>query len=413
MIQRIIILGIIIFFLVSCEKAPEIKEFPIITTLNPANIDETGATFRGEIVKKGKNKTTSYGFTWSIQDPNINTSEKIVLGSQLAEGIFETRIISSLPKGFEFKIRAFATYNDKTVYGNMVTLLSKGDEKSIWSKELESIKLDGWGTPYGWSDGENGYVIFQSGNVYKFDPEKRLFSKVVDFPVSGNSGTKFTSIGIDNIQYVLSDINKNLYKLEGGVWSIKSNNPFYYGQYDTYYHGYSTLNQIFLLSSSQSFSYNPETSLWQPESVMPASCISIGGTDLNGFAYVMDARKNIRKYNPQENNWQYISTFPGSFPNGAVYFDDYYHRKLIGFSHDNSIFFGFMHEDASNLKESIWSFNLTTNSWKELEAFPEKLDFGEIFSFYLKGKLYIGYGNITNFLISGPYTLYSLNTSRL
>lgn len=407
MIQRIISLAIISFFLVSCEKEPDIKEFPILTTLNPINIDETGVTFRGELVQEGKNKTTSYGFTWSIQEPNIKTSEKIVIGNELSQGIFETRIDSLLAKGFEYKIRTFATYNDKTVYGNTVTFVSKGSEKSLWSKELSGISLEGWGTPYGWSDEENGYVIFQNAKVYRFDSEKGLFSPVADFPESGNSGTKYTSIGINNIQYVFSDIDKNLYQLKSGVWSIKTNTPFYYGYFGGYYHGYSTLNQIFLLSSTQSFNYNPETSLWQTKSAMPAQNFTIGGTDLNGFAYVMDCGKNIKKYNPQEDTWQNITTFPGSFPEGSVHFNRY-DGKIIGFSHDNNVYFGFSHDDyVADIVESIWGFNLSTNSWEEIEAFPKDLTSDDIFYFFLKGKLYIGHGN------SGHYEIYSLDTSKL
>jgi hypothetical protein len=407
MIQRIISFAIILFFLVSCEKEPDIKEFPIITTLNPINVNETGATFRGELVKEGKNKTSSYGFTWSIQEPNINTSEKIVLGDELPEGVFETRINSSLAKGFEYKIRTFTTYGDKIVYGNTITLMSKGSEKSPWTKELSGISIEGWGTPYGWSDEKNGYVIFQNAKAYKFDPEKVQFSRIADFPESGNSGTRYTSIAINNIQYVFSDIDNNLYQFDGEAWSIRSNTPFYYGYFGGYYHGYSTLNQIFLLSSTQSFSYNPEASLWQTKSVMPAQNYSIGGTDLNGFAYVMDCGKYINKYNPQEDNWQYISTFPGNFPEGSVNFNRY-DGKIIGFSHDNIIFFGFCYSEyAPNIEESIWGYNLTTNSWKEIETFPEDLNSDEIFYFYLKGKLYIGHGN------SGNYDIYSLDTSKL
>lgn len=158
------------------------------------------------------------------------------------------------------------------------------------------------------------------------------------------------------------------------------------------------------LSSTHSFSYNPQTGLWQTKSAMPAQNYSIGGTDLNGFAYVMDCGKKIKKYNPQENTWQEVSTFPGNFPEGSVYYNRY-NGNMIGFSHENSIFFGFCYD--SDIEEDIWEFNLTTNSWKEIEPFPKDLNSGKIFYFYLKGKLYIGHGD------SGTYDIYSLDTSKL
>jgi hypothetical protein len=395
MIRRINTLTIVLLILASCDKEPEIKEFPLIKTLIPINIDETGATFRGELVLEGKKRTTSYGFTWSIQEPNVKASNKIILGRELSEGIFESRIDSLLGKGFEYKIRTFATYDDKTVYGNTVTFESKGSEKSIWSKELSDVPLEGWGRPYGWSDGENGYVIFQNAIVYRFDPVNISFARTGDFPISGNTGTTYTSIGVDNIQYVFSDHNRNLYQLDRGVWSVKTNTPFSYGYFGGYYHGYATLNQIFLLSSTQSFSYNLLTHLWQTKSAMPAQNYSIGGTDLNGFAYLMDYGKNIIKYDPEENTWQYISKFPANFSFG----------KLIGFSHENTIFFGFCYD--RNIEENFWGYNLTTNSWKEIELFPIDFDSGKIFHFYLKGKLYIGHSK------TGIYDIYSLDTSKL
>lgn len=396
MIQKIFSLAIILLILVGCENEPDVKEFPVITTLSPINLDETGVTFRGKLIVEGQNKATSYGFTWSTQDPNIKTTQKIVLGTVLQEGVFEARIDSLIAKGFEYKIRAFATYKDKTVYGNIVTFVSRGSKKTVWSRELSDVTFQGWGSPTGWSDGKNGYVVFQNSNVYKFDSEKKQFSKVANFPVSGSTGTSYTAVGINDIQYVLSNNDKKLYQLMNGAWSVKSDTPFYYGYFAGYYHGYSTLNKIFLLSSAQSFSYSPEINLWQIKAIMPTDRYSVGGTDLNGIAYVMDREKKIRKYDPQQNNWQDVTTFPGNLPN----------EKIIGFSHGNKLYFGFNYE-GDDIVESIWSFNLSTNSWKEIETFPIDLTTGYVFYFFLNDKLYVGYGNSSN------YEMFSLDTTKL
>jgi hypothetical protein len=405
MIQRIIKLAVVLFILVNCENEPEVKEFPVLKTLNPKNIDETGATFRGELVLKGKNKTTSYGFIWSMEEPRINTSKKIVLGGELSEGVFETRIDSLLAKGFEYKIRTFATYEDKTIYGNTVTFACEGSTKSLWSKELSGISLGGWGKPYGWSDDKNGYVIFQYAKVFKFDPEKVQFLRIADFPESGNTGTKYTSIAKDKIQYIFNSTDKNLYQLKDRAWSIKSKTPLYFYT-SPYYHCYSTLNEIFILSSAESYSYDPEKSLWQTKSKVPAKNYSIGGAYLNGFVYIMDNEKIIRKYNPQEDSWQYISTFPVNFSEGLMFYE-YYIGEIIGFSHDNNLYYGFCYDDEKEIDETIWKFNIATNTWKEIQTFPIDLAPGNIFYFYLNEKLYIGHG------IKGIYTIYSLDLSKI
>jgi hypothetical protein len=407
MIQKIISIVIVSLILFSCEEEPDIKEFPIITTLSPQNIDESGATFRGEFVYDGKNEITSYGFTWDGVEPNIKTSEKIVLGTQPSKGIFETRINSHLGKGFEYKIRAFATYNDKTVYGNTVTILSKGSEKSIWSKELTGITLQGWGDTYGFSDGEDGYVIFQDGKSYRFEPSEGKFYAIADFPKSGNSGTQYTSVCVDNIQYVFSSINQYLYKLERGLWNIKTKTPFNYGNTYGYSHGYTTQNKIYLLSSSIAYNYNPFNNAWQKLSSIPIYYSSVGGTDLNGYAYLMDNGNYINEYNPQDDTWNRISAYPGTYPEGSILFERY-HGNTTGFSHGNTVYFGFCYgEYAKTIGTSIWGYNLPSNTWNKIEAFPEELKSGEIFYFSIKGKLYIGHG------IANYFTIYSLDMSKL
>jgi hypothetical protein len=410
MIKKIFSFSLILLLLTGCDKVPETWDFPIIKTLNPVDVTSDGATFRCELIQEGKINTASYGFIWGIKEDAATKFHKINLGSEIPADGFKARVDSSLSEGFEYYIRAFATFGDKTVYGNTVSLISKGCKLSGWCRELSDIKLEGESTiPYGWSDGTNGYVIFQNKAVYRYDTDSKSFERIANFPLSGNSGTRFSAVGIGNIQYVFSDMDKNLYKMDDGKWSVESSMPFYYGSFGGYYHGYSYSNQVYLLSSYLSYAYKPDNKYWQSRSIMPASYYSVGGTELNGYAYLMDCTKKIIKYNPQDNTWEYISTFPGTFPASAYYFSRY-DGKIIGFSQNNTIYFGFcFDEDASMnwIEKSMWEYNLTSNTWRKIEDFPQDLSHGRVFYFTLKGKLYIGHED------SNIYSLYSLDLSKL
>jgi hypothetical protein len=375
------------------DEEPEAREFPIIRTMAATDVNASGATLRGELVKKGDTPTTVYGFLWSTDEPLLNGAKKITLGEDIGSGSFGARVDHSLAKGIDYNIRAFAMTDDQTIYGNIVVLRSEGSTHCPWSLEMDGIQMNGWSHSYGSADNGHGYITFQSSEIYVFDPEKNEISKSANFPEPGNSGTRFTAVTVGNSQYFFSDTDRILYKHTSGTWSQESYVPFYYGYFGGYYHGYAIGSNIYILSSTQSYMYNLQTKTWQSRAKIPMGYggYSVGGTDLAGKAYVMTTDKNIWEYNAEADSWIIKTKFPGSL-----------HDKIVSFSHGDKIYFGLSHHDHTAddwIDESFWSYDPKLDRWETLMNFPVEKQNADLFFFSLKGKLYIGNGRSSNYQI--------------
>jgi hypothetical protein len=369
-------------------------------TLDPTDVNSSGATFNGEIVQEGIVPHASYGFLYDTKDPDINNSFKVVLGEGINSASFKVRIDTALVNGLEYSVRAFAVYSNKTVYGNIVKFVSKGTSKSAWSLEMSDVVMDGWFESHGFSDNVSGYILFQSSDMYSFNPEKKEIYKSVNFPFTGNSGTLFTGATVGAGHYLFSSINSYLYKLQSGTWSYQSNVPFKYGNFGGYYHGFSVSDSIFILSTYKSYMYNLQTNAWQAKSILPVGYTgwSVGGTEIKNKAYVMTTDKKIWEYNTNTDSWIMKTVYPG------VFYD-----RIIAFSFNNKIYVGLSSHDyyvESNwLDKKFWIYDPVLNKWSRSHDFPAYVDSGDLFYFVIKSKLYVGDGR------SGKYRIWKFDPS--
>lgn len=383
---------LIVFFgsltlLMNCKDAEIIpKEYPFII-MNEVETFEEGALFRGQVKDLGQKKILSYGFVWGTSEPIIGTSDTALISETFSEGIFEKRINYGLAKGVTYYVRPFAIYNTTTVYGNTVSFESLGSERSSWSLlDPENSNLKGWFDSYGSSINNKGYVLFQSSDFYSYNPSENKFLRLSNFPVSGNSGSQFTSISIKNSQYFFNSIDLNLYKLENDIWTIQSRVPFRYDRFIGYYQGHSEGNTIILLSSFESYEYDLNVDSWIRRSNIPLSTgYSVGGTSIDNKAYIITNDKSIWEYNIKTDQWKIKTEYPGVLED-----------KIISFSANNKIYFGLSHHDhlvSKNwMDKELWSFDLTQEKWELEELFPLDLEPGGLFYFTVENKLYIGHG---------------------
>lgn len=387
-----------LFLNISCEEEIPKKEFPVMITLNPIENDSSGVTFMGEVLEEGLIETGSYGFVWSPQEPLVGVTSQIDVGTNAQKGTYQIRIDTLLSKGFSYNVRAFATFNENVVYGNTITFISEGCPKTNWSKAAP-IEFFRYGTPYGCSNNTFGYVLFPGGNVFSYDPNNNQFAELPNFPEKGHTGTRFSAVHKDSTFYVFNNLNRNLYQFENNVWSVHTTTPFKYSYFGGYYHCYLFSDIIYLLSTTQSYSYDLDADIWTEKSICPRGSgnYSVAGTDLNGKAYVMINNKVIMEYNPITDDWIEKTIYPGAFVS-----------NFVAFSHGHKIYFGFSATTDINgnlLSPYIWSYDVNTDRWDKVEPLPTLIENRGIFHFQIKDKVYFGLNS------SGDYNLFALNLS--
>jgi hypothetical protein len=399
--QISLLLLFLLTFIFGCkDTVPDAREFPIILTGVPKDIDETGATFQGELIQEGKMPATTYGFVWGIKDQMVESSNKIILTENPASNKFSIRIDHALAKDVEYKIRAFATTENITVYGNTISFTSKGSANNGWTIIDSSVNI---GDPfYSSSDTEIGYVIHSNSKVDRFDPATNKFSGIADFPDMIYS-LQFMSVASGTIQYLMYTNYSYLYKLAAGKWSIQSRIPFQSHLFTGYYQGLSVNNKIYILSSFQSYVYDPTTDVWQPKARLPIDGgSSNAGTTLNGKAYVITTDKNLWEYDPATDKWTIKTQYPGNLGD-----------RLAAFSYSGKLYFGIssITQQSTQLVDSrLWSYDLTLNKWTVREEFPTDHIYGGLFSFFLKNNLYVG---MENKGYNNNYTLWKYDPSKV
>ncbi len=133
--------------------------FPQVVTDQPDNISNTSATLHGEIEDLGAPDPTAHGFCIDTDpDPDLNDSCED-LGSTDSEGPFD-ETVDDLNEGTEYYVRAFATNDAGTAYGDSVEFSTPSETPTnLTASEGDSsdyVELEWTGT-----DGADEYRIYR------------------------------------------------------------------------------------------------------------------------------------------------------------------------------------------------------------------------------------------------------------
>ncbi|WP_321279158.1 hypothetical protein [Marinifilum fragile] len=186
-----LIFGIVIFLSTSCKKDEIIDEdstLPLLTTLDVYDIALTSANCGGNVSSDGGSTVTARGVCWSIeQNPTINNNNT-TNGSGI--GDFSS-IVEGLTANTTYYIRAYATNNKGTAYGNEISFKTNplitpqfNVLKVIDGKEIRNIIKTSDG-------GYIGIVNSQDFDIIKFDSE---FNTVWNKIYGGSDGDYVESI---------------------------------------------------------------------------------------------------------------------------------------------------------------------------------------------------------------------------
>lgn len=386
--------SILLITLIACERQlPEPQAFPILRTLEVSNLDGSGASFKAEILRHGSTETTSYGFIWSTVDPKINSSSsKVVIGEKLVGESFEKRIDYSIAEGMGYYMRAFATYGDNVVYGNIVTFNGMGSNKSQWKRLVTEVALSEGSEPYGSAFGENGFVLFHDANFFIFDPVAVSFSRARNFPLHASLGMRYLATSHNNAQLWFATMNGNIYRFGNGEWSLYGNWPLFGNwpyNYNSYgmFHLHKSLDKIFVLNPRLSWQYDPVIPEWVVKSRIPDESdplTSVSGASLGEKAYILNSDKRLWEYDVTTDRWIHKSVFPGELRD-----------RIVSFAHAGKIYFGLAYFDLHDddwMDNRFWSYDPSLDKWELQELFPAFFEPGYVFYFTIKGKLYIGIG---------------------
>ena len=130
-------MGMILVFNNSCKK--EDKQVPVLTTSEVSNINQTFATGGGNISSDGGSTINARGACWSKEHEPTTTDQKSS-SEGTALGVF-TNIITGLSVNTTYYVRAYATNDIGTGYGNEVTFKTLTGVVDIDGNEYATVTI--------------------------------------------------------------------------------------------------------------------------------------------------------------------------------------------------------------------------------------------------------------------------------
>lgn len=141
-------------------------ELPVVTTSEVTNISENSATCSGNVTSEGGESVTERGVCWSTSHgPTVNDN---VTSSGMGAGFF-TANISGLTAGTTYYVRAYASNNVGTAYGEEVSfttyngLFSVSSQTKVW---FSPGNLQYQASTQTWRFAEHQYDIIGENNEF-------------------------------------------------------------------------------------------------------------------------------------------------------------------------------------------------------------------------------------------------------
>lgn len=119
---------IIIVVTTTCRDEFAVRDFPSVLTTGTIIKGTEGVEFSGEIIGRKPGNAVETGFIWQKgSDPVENPGYKMTFPGRLTEGKFNILISTSLKKGSEYFVRAYAKSGETVIYGDILSFISPED----------------------------------------------------------------------------------------------------------------------------------------------------------------------------------------------------------------------------------------------------------------------------------------------
>jgi len=215
--------------IINSERACYIAQYsllqePEILTLKPVKITATTAMSGGSLVNDGGSPVLKRGICWSkSENPTINDS---VIVNETTGNLFFTDM-SGLSPNTEYFVRAFATNNNGTGYGNLEKFKTLIELPSITTKTITNVNYN--------SAKSGGVIISDGGDSItargvcwsKNQNPTVADSKTVDSSGSGSFVSFITELSAATIYYVRAYAVNSFGTAYGDEKSFKTNGVIY------------------------------------------------------------------------------------------------------------------------------------------------------------------------------------------
>jgi hypothetical protein len=120
------VIAVFLPFLSGCEDEPVPRDYPRVRTLPVTNITQEGAVFTAEVYEPGNVEITEHGFVWALSKPDVNSDNRVYLGTFTGTGQFSAEVRTTFQEGITYNITAFIRAGEYTVYGETMKFKSLG-----------------------------------------------------------------------------------------------------------------------------------------------------------------------------------------------------------------------------------------------------------------------------------------------
>lgn len=402
------------------------KNYPVIETKDPININETGVTLMARVISNSLT-IEDYGFILE----GDGEPYKISLADRPLQENMEIRVSGDLKKDTKYVYQAYMKFRGLLVLGNEIAFTSRGsripeitdfnpkngDSGDIITVSGENFSIMDSRLHIKLGD-DNAEVVSVRSNEVKFVVPKKLTISG-EVPISLTSGdTTLVSKDLFSVGgHLITDFHPKrgiigeteIEILGAGFHKEIKENKIFFDEYQaevisadenklrvklpyTMHSGDLSVNLTINGRTSTSNELIEVVSRWSKRNRFP-SFPTLGGyfTVLDGVAYLIGGRNTsfccgpdfsseVWQYDIENDQWTQLEDFPG----GGRSFG-------IGFTLNNKIYYG-LGEGENQIFTDFWEFNPKIKTWVRLNDFPENIKTTAIY-FSLNNVGYVIGGN--------------------
>lgn len=182
---------ILLVLLASCFPEDIVhRDYPVVVTNPVTAINKSGATLSAEIIYTTNDPILEHGFIWGDTQELVLTSDDSYFSKLgiLTKNEFAQTIHSTLVEGKTYKVRAYLQTSTKTIYGPIISFISKGSEgpklfavNPTIANVGDTVLISGSAFSRNKSDNE---VIIDSQKAIVIDANEHNLSVIIPFITS-------------------------------------------------------------------------------------------------------------------------------------------------------------------------------------------------------------------------------------